>query len=215
MISIEDIIKLQKRTVADWHHGPIENKATGLMATVCTQHSFNYQLWHEEDIARSPDVSDQEIARVKRSIDKFNQQRNDWIEKIDDQIAALIESKNIQTSDDALLNTETPGSAIDRLSIMALRLYHLEEQLQRSDASDEHRTSVEQKISVCQLQQSELAKSLQQLVDAIAAGTKRHLTYRQFKMYNDPTLNPYLYNAKNHNAKNRDPGAANSMTANA
>ena len=197
MISIEDIIKLQTQTVIDWHSGPIENNASGLMATVCTQHSFNYQLWHEEDIARSPDVSDQEIARVKRSIDRFNQQRNDWIEKIDDQIAEMIQSKNIQTAEDAVLNTETPGSAIDRLSIMSLRLYHLDEQLQRSDASEEHRQSVEQKIGVCQLQQSELAKSLQQLVDAIAAGTKRHLTYRQFKMYNDPTLNPYLYNAKN------------------
>ena len=180
------------------------------MATVCTQHSFNYQLWHEEDIARSPDVSDQEIARVKRSIDRFNQQRNDWIEKIDDEIAALIQSQNIQTRDDAVLNTETPGSAIDRLSIMSLRLYHLVEQLQRSDASAEHRDSVQQKIGVCQLQQSELAKSLQQLVDAIAAGTKRHLTYRQFKMYNDPTLNPYLYNAKN-----RDSGVAGSATATA
>jgi len=197
MISIEDIIKLQTQTVADWHCGPIENKESGIMATVCTQHSFNYQLWHEEDIARSPDVSDAEIARVKRSIDGFNQQRNDWIEKIDDEIAALIQSKNIQTRDDALLNTETPGSAIDRLSIMSLRLYHLDEQLQRTDASDQHRESVQQKIDVCRLQQSELAKSLQQLVDAIAAGTKRHLTYRQFKMYNDPTLNPYLYNAKN------------------
>ena len=210
MISIQDIIELQTQTVADWHSGPIENKASGLMATVCTQHSFNYQLWHEEDIARSPDVSDQEIARVKRSIDRFNQQRNDWIEKIDDEIAALIQSQNIQTRDDAVLNTETPGSAIDRLSIMSLRLYHLDEQLQRSDASAEHRDSVQQKIGMCQLQQSELAKSLQQLVDAIAAGTKRHLTYRQFKMYNDPTLNPYLYNAKN-----RDSGVAGSATATA
>ena len=215
MISIEDVIELQTRTVSDWHCGPIENKATGLMATVCTQHSFNYQLWHEEDIARSPDVSDQEIARVKRSIDKFNQQRNDWIEKIDDEIAALIESKKIQTRDDAMLNTETPGSAIDRLSIMALRLYHLQEQRDRSDASAEHRKSVEQKMAVCRLQQSELARSLQQLVDAIAAGTKRHLTYRQFKMYNDPTLNPYLYNAKNRIDKDRDSGVADSVTANA
>ena len=210
MISIQDIIELQTQTVSDWHNGPIENKASGLMATVCTQHSFNYQLWHEEDIARSPDVSDQEIARVKRSIDRFNQQRNDWIEKIDDEIAAMIQSQNVQTREDAVLNTETPGSAIDRLSIMSLRLYHLDEQLQRADASDEHRDSVQQKIGVCQLQQSELAKSLQQLVDAIAAGTKRHLTYRQFKMYNDPTLNPYLYNAKN-----RDSGVADSVTASA
>ncbi len=197
MIAIQDIIKLQTQTVADWHSGPIENTATGFLATVCTQHSFNYQLWHEEDIARSPDASDQEIARVKRSIDRFNQQRNDWIEKIDDQIAQMITDRKVQPHDDAELNTETPGSAIDRLSIMALRLYHLDEQLHRGDASEAHRQSVQQKINVCQLQRSELAKSLQQLVHAIAAGTKRHLTYRQFKMYNDPTLNPYLYNAKN------------------
>jgi len=202
MIPIQDIIKLQTQTVADWHEGPIENQASGFLATVCTQHSFNYQLWHEEDIARSPDVTDQEIARVKRSIDRFNQQRNDWIEKIDDQIAQMIIDQKVQTREDALLNTETPGSAIDRLSIMALRLYHLDEQLQRADASADHRKSVQQKIEVCQLQQSELAKSLQQLVDAIAAGTKRHLTYRQFKMYNDPTLNPYLYNAKNRDSDN-------------
>lgn len=201
MFVIEDIIKLQTQTVADWHNGPIVNSQTGLLATVCTQHSFNYQLWHEEDIARSPDVTDQEIARVKRSIDRFNQQRNDWIEKIDDQIAEMMIASNVKIRDDAPLNTETPGSAMDRLSIMALRLYHLNEQLQRTDASEDHRRSVGQKISVCKLQQSELAKSLQQLVDDIAAGTKRHLTYRQFKMYNDPTLNPYLYNARNNGSQ--------------
>ena len=193
MIDIAQIIKLQNDTVAQWHQGPIENNATDLLATVCTQHSFNYQLWHEEDIARSPDVSDQEIARVKRSIDGFNQQRNDWIEKLDDQIADLLASNSVSPASDAQLNTETPGSAIDRLSIMSLRLYHLREQLDRDDVDQQHRQSVGQKINVCLLQQSELAKSLQQLINDLFAGKKRHLTYRQFKMYNDPTLNPYLY----------------------
>ncbi len=193
MIDIEQIIQLQTDTVAQWHRGPIENNAADLLATVCTQHSFNYQLWHEEDIARSPDVSDQEIARVKRSIDRFNQQRNDWIEKLDDQVAELLSSHTVSPSSDAQLNTETPGSAIDRLSIMSLRLYHLREQLERDDVDQQHRESVQQKINVCLLQQSELAKSLQQLVNDLFAGKKRHLTYRQFKMYNDPTLNPYLY----------------------
>ena len=197
MIAVESIVNLQAQMVSDWHKGPIEITQSGFLATVCTQHSFNYQLWHEEDIARSPDVSDEEIAKVKRSIDGFNQQRNDWIEKLDDEIAKMMTEKGVQPRDDAQLNTETPGSAIDRLSIMSLRLYHLDEQLKRADASEQHIQSVQQKIDVCQLQQSELAKSLQQLIDAIAAGTKRHLTYRQFKMYNDPTLNPYLYNAKN------------------
>ena len=153
MIDIAQIIKLQNDTVAQWHQGPIENNATDLLATVCTQHSFNYQLWHEEDIARSPDVSDQEIARVKRSIDGFNQQRNDWIEKLDDQIADLLASNSVSPASDAQLNTETPGSAIDRLSIMSLRLYHLREQLDRDDVDQQHRQSVGQKINVCLLQQ--------------------------------------------------------------
>lgn len=196
MVDVQSIISLQTQKVIDWHQNPISNDQSGFLETVCTQHSFNYQLWHEEDIARSPDVSDQQIAEVKRSIDRFNQQRNDWIEKLDDQIASMVTQAGVDVADDAQLNTETPGSAIDRLSIMSLRLYHLDEQLQRPDASQSHRQSVQQKINVCKLQQSELAKSLQQLIDAIAAGTKRHLTYRQFKMYNDPTLNPYLYNAK-------------------
>jgi len=138
----------------------------------------------------SHDVSDQEIARVKRSIDRFNQQRNDWIEKLDDQIADLLASNDVSPSSEAQLNTETPGSAIDRLSIMALRLYHLREQLDRDDVDQQHRESVGQKINVCLLQQSELAKSLQQLINDLFAGKKRHLTYRQFKMYNDPTHQP-------------------------
>ena len=193
MIDIQEIIELQTQTVAQWHQGPVDNRAAGLLKTICTQHSFNYQLWHEEDIARSPDVTDQEIARVKRSIDGFNQQRNDWIEKVDDQIAQMITENAVEPIGDAPLNTETPGSAIDRLSIMSLRLYHLREQLERTDVDQEHRTSVEEKLMVCLLQQRELAKSLQQLVDDLFSGQKRHLTYRQFKMYNDPTLNPYLY----------------------
>ena len=91
------------------------------------------------------------------------------------------------------MNTETPGCTIDRLSILALRLYHLREQLERDDVSEEHFESVRKKIAVCRLQQDDLSRSLGELIDAIFAGKKRHRTYRQFKMYNDPTLNPYLY----------------------
>ena len=192
-LQIADIVRLQMKTVEQWHEGPVENRFEGFMATVCTQHQFNYGLWHEEDIARSPDVSDAAIAEVKRKIDRFNQQRNDWIEKVDDAITDAVESAGVTTVADAPLNTETPGSVIDRLSIMSLRIYHLDEQLQRDDASDEHRESVRHKIAVCRLQQAELANSLQQLIDDIFAGRKKHRTYRQFKMYNDPTLNPYLY----------------------
>lgn len=196
MIDVRTITNLQQETVARWHQQDIDNPFEGFLASVCTQHSFNYQLWHEEDIARSPSVSDAEIARVKRSIDGFNQQRNDWIEKVDDQIAALMHEQQVQVAESATLNTETPGSAIDRLSIMSLRLYHLREQLERADVDQTHIESVERKIHACLLQQSELARSLQQLINDLFAGQKRHLTYRQFKMYNDPTLNPYLYDQK-------------------
>jgi hypothetical protein len=196
MINVERITKLQRDTVDRWHREPIDNPFDGLEATICKQHSFNFQLWHQEDIARSRDVSDAQIAEVKRAIDGFNQQRNDWIEKVDDEITSMLKLKDVKVSGDTPLNTETPGSAIDRLSIMALRVYHMREQLERADVDQQHREKVEQKLAVCLMQQADLSQSLQELVDDIFAGRKKHRTYRQNKMYNDPTLNPYLYAAR-------------------
>ena len=121
MIHIANIIELQTKMVDRWHRQEIDNPYQGFLQTVCQQLSFNYLLWHAEDIARSPDVGDAEIARVKRSIDRFNQQRNDWIETVDDEITKMLQEEGVATESDAPLNTETPGSAIDRLAIMALR----------------------------------------------------------------------------------------------
>jgi hypothetical protein len=196
MIKVNEVIQLQTDTVERWHREPVDNPYSDFLQSVCTQHQFNYLLWHEEDIARSPEVGDTEIASVKRKIDKYNQQRNDWIERVDDCITEKVEARDIELAEDAKLNTETPGSVIDRLSIMSLRLYHLDEQLQRNDVEDSHRESVQHKIAICRLQQSELGNSLQELLEDIFSGRKRHRTYRQFKMYNDPALNPYLYNAE-------------------
>lgn len=195
MFSVAEINRLQQATVERWHNFEIDNPYEGFLATVCKQHSFNFLLWHEEDIARSRDVSDQRIAQVKRAIDRYNQQRNDWIERVDDQISAILTANEIVPALAAALNTETPGSAIDRLSIMSLRVYHLDEQLQRTDVTVRHTESVEKKLAVCLMQQADLSKSLQSLIDDIFAGRKIHRTYRQFKMYNDPALNPYLYQA--------------------
>lgn len=220
---VNQAMQLQCDTVDAWHHQPIEiqTAVSNLLAspstccdsvaslpehhplmsdrawleTICKQHSFNFQLWHQEDIARSPVVTDAEMATVKRAIDGFNQNRNDWIEKIDDLLTNHIQIENIQVANDARLNTETPGSAFDRLSIMSLRLYHLQEQLDRDDATAEHKVKVNQKIAICRLQQKDLSQSLAQLLTDILAGTKRHATYRQCKMYNDPSLNPEVYNA--------------------
>lgn len=193
MIDVTAITRLHRDMVADWHTNELHNRFDGLLAIVCQQFQFNFQLWHEEDVARSPDVGDARIAQVKRAIDRFNQQRNDWIERIDDWITEDLRQRGTEPADDALLNTETPGSVVDRLSIMTLRIYHLEEQLQRADATPEHRESVQRKLATCRMQHEDLATSLRQLLGDIYQGRKRHKTYRQHKMYNDPTLNPYLY----------------------
>jgi len=193
MIDVQKIVEMQCQTVAQWHTQPIDNPCQGFLADVCKQHSFNYQLWHEEDIARSPAADDSVIARVKRAIDGFNQQRNDWIELVDDHIARMLEENNVQVDATVRINTETPGSVIDRLSILALRIYHLVEQLEREDVQQEHFEKVRHRIAVCKLQQDELSQELQLLLDDMFAGRARHRTYRQLKMYNDATLNPYLY----------------------
>jgi len=196
LMDVNGVTALQTETVARWHHEEISNPYDGFLAICCSQHIFNFRLWHEEDIARSPDVSDAQIAQVKRNIDKLNQQRNDWIEKLDDWLTEQLQLRNIQPLDGARQNTETPGSAIDRLSILSLRIYHLEEQCSRSDAGAAHLESVSRKLGVCRMQRDDLSRALRELLDDIESGRKRHKTYRQFKMYNDPTLNPYLYQRK-------------------
>ena len=194
--AVDAITAMQHETVARWHRQPIDNPYSGFLAAACTQHAFNFQLWHEEDIARSPDVGDARIAQVKRAIDRFNQQRNDGIEKLDDLITEDLGARSIIAPEDAPQNTETPGSAMDRLSIMSLRIYHMREQTERTDVSAEHLESVQRKLAMCLLQHADLSRSLEQLVNDLMAGRKRHRTYRQFKMYNDPALNPYLYQAR-------------------
>ncbi|TWT49345.1 hypothetical protein Pla22_45400 [Rubripirellula amarantea] len=197
--SVTQLTKLQIDAVERWHREPIDNPFSGsetsIEALVCQQHEFNYRLWHEEDTARSPSATDQEIAQVKRAIDKLNQARNDMIEKVDDAITAMIASAGVDAKD-APINTETSGSAIDRLSIMALRLYHYREQADREGIDAEQRQKVLDRIALCEQQHADLSKSLQQQLDDIFAGRRQHRTYRQMKMYNDPSLNPAIYGSK-------------------
>src|SRR5438045_6446116 len=135
MVWFEGIGKLQRECVERWHVEPIDSRYDGLLAVVCEQLSYNFKLWREEDKARSPSASDTEIAQVKRAIDKLNQQRNDWIEKLDDWITEELGRRGVAALASAPQNTETLGSTIDRLSILALRIYHLVEQRDRADAT--------------------------------------------------------------------------------
>ncbi len=196
MIDVQVILKLHREMVVRWHGQDVDSPYDDLLGVVCQQFSYNFRLWHEEDIARSPDVSDTRIAQVKRNIDGLNQQRNDWIEKIDDRLTEMLAANNVTLLPEAKLNSETPGSVMDRLSILALRIYHMEEQVQRSDATAEHVEACQRKLAICMLQLDDLSTSLSELLDDIFAGRKHHKTYRQLKMYNDPSLNPYLYQAE-------------------
>ncbi|REK08273.1 MAG: DUF4254 domain-containing protein [Planctomycetota bacterium] len=193
MVSVDEITQLHAETVALWHHEEISNPYEGFLQLVCQQHTFNYLLWHEEDVARSPNVGDTRIAEVKRAIDKYNQQRNDGIEQLDAALLQMLAAEKIEPEEGARLNTETPGSAIDRLSILSLRRYHMQEQADRSDASQEHRAKATQRLKTLGEQHADLSRSLSELLEDIFAGRKRLKVYFQFKMYNDPTMNPYLY----------------------
>jgi hypothetical protein len=195
MIDVRTITELHASTVAVWHRQEIANPFTGFLHAVCEQHRFNYLLWHEEDIARSPDVGDARIAAVKRAIDGYNQRRNDGIERLDDLLIAELQRRGVVPHDDARQNTETPGSAIDRLSILSLRRYHMHEQAARADATTEHRAKVLARIAVLDEQHRDLSTGLDELLRDIFAGRRRLKIYRQYKMYNDPSLNPYLYQA--------------------
>jgi hypothetical protein len=195
---VSDVLALHVESVETWHASPPLSTyvaSDDFLTLVGEQHRFNFLLWHEEDIARSPDVSDSQIASVKRAIDRYNQQRNDAIERIDEWFVTRLAADGVIPGTSARWNTETPGSAIDRLSIMALRIYHFEEQLARTDAGESHRTMVEERLARCRLQQADLAQSLSELLTDIFSGRKLLKIYRQMKMYNDPALNPHLYRA--------------------
>ena len=193
MIEVDEILQLHRTAVDRWHREEIDNPYDGVSELVCRQHEQNFRLWHQEDIARSPDAGDAEIAQVKRAIDRLNQQRNDLIEQVDDWLIGQLAAWGICPQPGAPRNTETPGSAIDRLSILSLRLYHMQQQAARPDADEAHRRKADEKLAILHEQLQDLSRSLVELLEDLLSGRKQLKVYRQFKMYNDPTMNPYLY----------------------
>lgn len=184
---------LQLSRVSHWHLTSPESTETGLMRLVEDQHLQNFLLWHEEDKARDPHADDFTIATVKRRIDKLNQRRNDLIESIDEALLDQLASDGTPANTESPLNSETAGSMIDRCSIMALKIYHMNEEAVRPSASAEHRQKAREKTERLQLQRTDLLKCLRILLEEMTAGRRHFRLYRQFKMYNDPSLNPAVY----------------------
>jgi hypothetical protein len=147
--------------------------------------------WHLEDIIRNPDIDPVEALTLKRRIDKSNQERTDLVELIDSYF--YDQNKNVEVKSTAILNTESPAWAIDRLSILHLKIYHMQQEVVRKDSSAEHITQCQAKVNILLEQKEDLSASIQQLIDDIAKGEKRMKVYKQMKMYNDPSLNPVLY----------------------
>jgi len=210
MIGFEDISKelercfaAQVQSTADWHATEPED-ATGaeegaelknLKGLVLAQHLMNFKLWHVEDIARRKDVGPEVIADCKYRIDGLNQRRNDFMEKVDACIVGMIAPMLPPVADGAMLrhNTESLGMSVDRLSILSLKIFHMREQTERTDVDEAHRASCRDKLTVLQEQRADLARAVLELLDDYRTGVKRPKVYFQFKMYNDPSLNPQLY----------------------
>ena len=198
--TIRDAVAHQTRSVMDWHFGePVYHDepactadVPGIRELIGRQHWANFQLWHVEDTARRKDVDAKVIADCKYKIDKLNQLRNDLIERVDECLIAMA-TPFLPADAAERYNTETVGAALDRLSIQALKIYHMKEQCSRKDVDDAHKQQCETKVVTLQGQHEDLERAILELLDEYAAGTKKPKVYFQFKMYNDPSLNPELY----------------------
>ncbi len=189
------------RSIDDYHRWddvdhPIENpyeKGT-LDHLLYHKNWFDTVQWHLEDIIRNPEIDPVEALAIKRRIDRSNQERTDMVEYVDSYL--LEKYKEVVPAPDARLNTETPAWAVDRLSILALKIYHMKQETLRTDVGDTHRTACQQKLEVLLTQQVDLSQAIEELIEEIEAGRKYMKTYKQMKMYNDPALNPVLYGKK-------------------
>ncbi len=166
----------------------------GVWKYIELNHRFNSLLWDEEDLARRKDVGDDLIAGNKRAIDKYNQQRQNAIEEIDQLLLERL--SDVVRKPSARQNSETAGSMIDRLSIVSLKIFHMGLQVARTDADAHHVATCRGKQEVLRQQRADLCACLNQLLEQSLAGEAYFKVYRQFKMYNDPTLNPYLYGSR-------------------
>ena len=187
-----------RRAIADYHEKdnvdtPMENPYRRQSIDSILYHKcwIDTVQWHLEDIIRDPDIDPVEALKIKRRIDKSNPDRTDMVEDIDTYFRELYHG--IKPFPDATINTESPAWAIDRLSILALKIWHMKEQTERTDADPTHIAICHGKLEVLKEQQNDLSLAIDQLLDDIVSGRKYMKVYRQMKMYNDPDTNPVLY----------------------
>ena len=199
MLDASQIARLQDAATIDWH-GPPQSATISISASqapppgtltalLLAHHRANFDLWHEEDKAREPEASDGRIAAIKRAIDVLNQTRNDLVEAID---RALLTAAGDQNPA-APLHSESPGLILDRLSILALKIFHTAEESRRPSATEAHRRKNLDRLALLEEQRNDLAACLDTLWSDVLAGKRHFKLYRQMKMYNDPDLNPVVY----------------------
>jgi len=187
---------IKKYHVIDNVDQPFENPydTTGLIHLLYRKSWIDTVQWHYEDIIRLPDINPVEALTLKRKIDASNQDRTDMVEYIDSYY--LGKSKDVEIQSDAKINTESPAWAIDRLSILALKIYHMAEEANRESASEQHRSNCQQKLTILLEQRKDLSAAIDDLLEDISLGKKYMKVYKQMKMYNDDELNPMLYKKK-------------------
>jgi hypothetical protein len=201
MLRAATVLENQDRATNAWHMDEADDASLvreygvdSVDGLLMRQHLANFLLWHEEDKAREPGASDAGIAQVKRSIDRLNQRRHDLTETLDSLLLDIARREG-RWNVEAPLHSETPGMMADRLSILSLKIFHTQEELERREAPTGHRERNAGRLLVLEQQRRDLAACLEALWDDVLAGRRRFALYRQLKMYNDPSLNPVIYGA--------------------
>ena len=184
-----EIADRQTELTARWHQTPPAAAGDGFLRLLEENHLRNFSLWHEEDIARRDDLGFERVYQAKRNIDRFNQERNNFAEEMDKAVVAALNPPQSGCP----RNSETPGMMIDRLSILALKEYHMHEETVRADATAAHREKCAEKLARIRQQRADLTGCLADLFADVVAKRRTFSAYFQFKMYNDPALNPQLY----------------------
>jgi hypothetical protein len=216
LLSANAIVELHERLTRAWHFSqddsgtlssPDRDKEKVLsdgegdfLGRVARQHRANFDLWHIEDEARTPGATDSALADVKRRIDATNQLRNDLAEDLDRALMDWLAPQGLPNRE-APLHSESPGLMIDRLSILALKIYHTGEECERTGAAEGHAERNRDRLCILEEQRADLAACLEALWRETLAGTRRFKVYRQLKMYNDPSLNPAIYRKPAHGAR--------------